>query len=74
MDEDAVIKINGRLAAFPAAEDWSNSGMTVREYFAAQAMIGVLGKNLNATPKEIAFVSVAVADALLAELAKQPAQ
>lgn len=50
-------------------------GLTKREHFAAMAMQGLCGANDCAgwTQDEIAVSAVQIADALLAELAKEPA-
>lgn len=52
-----------------------SDGMTLREYFAAMAMQGMLadeseGRGAEWTPQRCAFRSVEFADALLAELEK----
>lgn len=47
-------------------------GLTKRELIAAMAMQGLLSSETQATYEEFAASSVEVADALLAELAKEP--
>jgi len=65
-------------AAFPGAEynhqfdkSFPYDGMTLRDYFAAKAMQGIIaGTNVDITPKMIADLSYAVADAMLKEREK----
>jgi len=50
----------------PAFPDWTKDGMTLRDYFAAKAMQGMLSEtSLKATPEEFASYSYKVADAML---------
>jgi hypothetical protein len=66
---------NATDPVFPVA-DWGACqlpGMTKREYFAAMAMQGIIAQMPHAQEaSEIARQSVVCADALLAELAKEP--
>ena len=58
--------------AFATATDgWAQCGLTKRELFAAMAMQGMTNNN-NITVEIVAAWSVQYADALLAELAKEP--
>ena len=56
-------------AAFPTTLDQVNGfrdGMTLRDYFAAKALTGMLADSeLKATPDEFATRSYALADAML---------
>jgi hypothetical protein len=60
--------------AFPAHENWRiDSGMTLRDYFAAKIIQGMMASgNLpkSVTDKELAAVSYATADAMLNERMK----
>lgn len=60
-------------AVFPGrSSELSWTGMSCRELFAAVAMHGLVACPANAgPPKHIAQLSVVIADALIAELAKQ---
>lgn len=51
---------------FPASTKQGNEGMTLRHYFAAAAMQGLLASKYS--PGEVAKAAVKVADALLEEL------
>jgi hypothetical protein len=61
------------ISAFPKAglDHWNkstpiNEGMTLRDYFAAKAMQGMLSEtSLKATHEEFAFESYKVADAMM---------
>lgn len=51
----------------------AHGGLTKREWFAGQALIGLLSvEPSDCTAKEFAKAAVEQADALLAELAKEP--
>lgn len=75
---------NANLPAFPvSANDRANYeaggyvpngvfGMTKREYFAALAMQGLVALDATGEWEKYAERSVAAADALIAELEKQP--
>lgn len=63
------------------ALDWQTSGMTLRDYFAAQALPGIVTLDMNDAPgvmpkkgedgnQAIARVAYSLADAMLAERAK----
>jgi hypothetical protein len=54
---------------------WQTCGITKRELFAAMAMQGSLGgePGSHLEPRRLAIESVRYADALIAELAKEPA-
>jgi hypothetical protein len=65
-------------AAFPshASEGWEESGMTLRDYFAGQALIGFGQSEAELCPPENLTVVIAksayqIADAMLAEREKQ---
>ena len=64
---------NSEAQAFPVA--WGSAppilGMTKREYFAAMAMQGMTSNN-SITVETVAAWAVQYADALLAELGKEP--
>lgn len=49
--------------------EWTEDGMSLRDYFAAKAMQGVLSidVDLDCPPKHIASWSYEIADAMLAE-------
>ncbi len=53
-----------------------NDGMTLRDYFAAKAMVGIfaspknIGSNTILTEKDVAKAAYVMADAMLAERAK----
>lgn len=51
-----------------------NQGMTMREYFAAKAMQGLIASINVYDYKDLATYSVSAADALLAELSKPSEQ
>ena len=57
--------------AFPLTSHWHNelnhyNGMTLRDYFAAKAMQGMLSEpSLKATPEEFASKSYELADAMM---------
>ena len=55
--------------------EWAEMGLTKRELFAAMAMQGSLGgePGSHLEPRRLAIESVRHADALIAELAKEPA-
>ena len=56
--------------AFPVVtNDPFERGMTLREYFAGQALIG-LSRDMGRTVQDDAELCVLMADALIAELAK----
>lgn len=64
--------VNGNAPAFPdtGAGQWQpSSGLTVRELFAAMAMQALADEEY---PDDCAREAVKYADALLAELAKEP--
>jgi len=67
---------NSELPAFAAMSDWSSQdGLSKREYFAGQALIGLSqGKKIGELKKgectDVAEGALLIADALLAELAK----
>ena len=48
--------------AFP---DFLRDGMTLRDYFAAKAMQGLMASTINATQKDYAVYAYTVADAML---------
>jgi len=62
--------------------DWTSTfvpkemheGLSKREYFAGQAMMGILADGAAAkyVPRQVAGVALNAADALLNELAKEP--
>lgn len=53
--------------AFPVVDlDITKEGMTLRDYFAAKAMQGLMASSVEATPAEFASRSYQVADAMLA--------
>lgn len=61
----------GEAPAFPGNRGGGFDGMTLREYYAGQALIGILAADSVAPPPtETARLAVEAADALLAELAK----
>ena len=69
--------------AFPVAPfadangqiQWGTAGMTLRAYFAGQALLGLLSDPNNMSNAEVnAQGAVVSADALIAELAKGTAQ
>lgn len=68
-------KQNGATPAHPApvtAGGWGNgSGLTKREAFAMAAMQGYAASRPSMLQGELAMRSVSLADALLAELAKE---
>ncbi len=51
---------------FPTSTEKGNEGMTLRHYFAAAAMHGLLASKYS--PGEVAKTAVKIADALLEEL------
>jgi hypothetical protein len=55
--------------AFPnesnAGNIWNDKGMTLRDYFAAKAMQGLLSSDVNAKLEDFAKQSYKVADAML---------
>jgi hypothetical protein len=68
---------NNGGAAFPTSESnynakYSGEGMTLRDYFAAKAMLGLCthADNWGCTKPEIAKVAYEMADLMLAERAK----
>ncbi len=74
--------INGSEPAFPTMYENSNNtkGMSIREYFAAMAMQGLLANNIYHNPNEksnmvsvpnLAKAATDYADALILELNKQ---
>jgi len=52
-------------AAFPNPHLRDGSGMTLRDYFAAKAMQGLLSSDVNAKLEDFAKQSYKVADAML---------
>lgn len=64
--------MNQNEPAFPSPSQYGfGSGLTKRELFAAIALQGMLSRsNINASYQKYAEGSIAVADALLAELEK----
>jgi len=54
--------------AFPTQVQF---GLTKREYFAAQAMSGIISSYESVSAQQVAREAVACADALIAELAKE---
>jgi hypothetical protein len=66
------------LPAMPFVESngYVATGLSKREYFAGLAMNRILAKDDNGvmSPHITAFAAVRMADTLLAELAKEPAQ
>jgi hypothetical protein len=42
-----------------------SNGMTLRDWFAGQALVGLLAQNLSATDKEMADEAFAIADAMV---------
>lgn len=67
------MKTDGKDAAFASDGEYDTYGLTKREHFAAMAMQGVLS-SLEAVEKaeKIALAAVLMADALIAELNKEP--
>lgn len=69
---------NAKLEAFPVVIDAERGdyspGLTKREMLAAMAMQGVMfhADFANCGPEPVAAAAVELADALLAELAKEP--
>ncbi|QMW06388.1 hypothetical protein [Spirosoma foliorum] len=65
---------NGDQNAFPLdlGEGMAQLGLTIREYFAAKAMVGIIAQDVNNqyTTKSIVSSAVALADALIEELNK----
>ena len=59
-------------SAFPERAWPSTRGMTYREWLAGQAMAGLLASSVVQTCEKAARNSVMCADALIAELAKEP--
>lgn len=63
-------------AAFPIPEQWDEPGMTMREWYAGQAlaMIGTMPKNWMGSQQQIAAAmaqwAFEIADAMLAEARK----
>ena len=59
-------------AAFPGHGTWAGQGMTLRDYFAGQALASIVGSaGFNAaTHPRLAEVSYSVADAMLKERVK----
>ncbi len=51
--------------AFPIHWENHHEGMTLRDYFAAKAMQGLLSSDVNAKPEDFAKQSYKVADAML---------
>ena len=67
------VKYNGG-AAFPVPDSpahFPTTGMTLRDYFAAKAMQGMLTRPGSVNPKEDAAFAYTLADAMLAERSKQ---
>lgn len=58
------------LAPDGSTEQHGNPGMTLRDYFAAQAMAGILAKYTSPATSDLAKWAVGYADALIKELAK----
>lgn len=58
-------KKNGGTA-FPAQGNWANDGMTLRDFFAALAMQGIIASDTLATYKAAAKDAYLIADSLLA--------
>lgn len=59
-------------AAFPFAEDYVYSGMSLRDYLAGQALIGLLADtNRTGKPSEFVHDAYLCADAMLAERKKE---
>lgn len=49
----------------------SQSGMTLRDYFAAKAMQGILARPGSVTPREDAAMAYLMADAMLTERGRE---
>lgn len=68
---------NGNDRAF-ATQFSDQEGLTKREYFAAMAMQGIMANSDDAITRfsheDIALIAVSTADALIAELNKEPKQ
>lgn len=61
-----VIPPTGDAQGYP----YPSSGITLRQHFAGLAMQGMLASEVRATVEEFTAQAVVIADALLAELAK----
>lgn len=70
----------GTHYAFPAENDsekqynWINKGMTLRDYFAGQALVALIDSKNGATSDVIARAAYFLADAMLAVRAKESGQ
>ncbi len=64
IDASAPIKTNWGGPAFPTHLNLTQ-GMTLRDYFAAKAMQGLLASEVNAPRHEFAAEAYAMADAML---------
>lgn len=64
------------VAAFPMAtvDGWVQTGMTLRQWFAGQALVGGLAATPNASRGWIAAEAYALADAMIAEGNKDGAE
>lgn len=58
--------VGGGGCAFPVGKEWSAKGMSLRDYFAGQALAGLVSRdNYGATPSEWAVEAYKMADAML---------
>lgn len=53
--------------AFPATMPYSDAGMSLREYFAGQAIVGILAGNEDPVVDRCAQLAYEIADAMLKE-------
>lgn len=73
-----MTKIDTGGPAFPMAtvDGWVQTGMTMREWFAGQALAGLCAHldSVSLSSKEIAFIAYERADAMIAERHKDGAE
>jgi hypothetical protein len=51
--------------AFPGGGHTTHNGMTLRDWFAGQALAGLLGKSMGVNPRSVADIAYLIADAML---------
>lgn len=69
-EDNRAFSTDGELPAYPTADrgdGFSHPGMTLRDYFAAQALVAMPGLDTGDSPEHIARQAYRIADAMVKE-------